>query len=73
MGQDEDYGLGDSISDSSEELLRRAGGKVSRCDSGERGVRAVKHPLPHKVAAPQGAVVNAHSFSAFLDIGRRED
>ena len=73
LGQDEDYGLGDSISDSSKELLWRAGGKVSRYDSGERGVCAIKHTFLNKVAAPQGAVVNIHNFSAFLNISRCEN
>ena len=73
LGQNEDYGLGDSISDSSKELLWRAGGKVSRYDSGERGVCAIKHTFLNKVAAPQGAVVNIHNFSAFLNISRCEN
>ena len=31
LGQNEDYSLGDSLSDSSEELLQRGGGGISIC------------------------------------------
>ena len=39
LGQNEDYSLGDSVSDRSEELLQRSGGTGSQyiCDFGEGG------------------------------------
>ena len=44
LGQNEDYSLGDSISDSSEELVQRGRGEGQyRCDFGEGGVHAIKH------------------------------
>ena len=44
MGQNGDYCLGESISDSSEQLLQR-GSRRGQCiwDSGERRVHANKH------------------------------
>ena len=43
-GQNEDYSLGDSISDSSEKLLQSGRGEGQyTCDFGERGVHAIKH------------------------------
>lgn len=41
----------DSISDSSEELIRRGGVGVSVCVTLVKGVRAVKHTFWQKVAA----------------------
>ena len=50
-GQNEDYSLGDSISESSEELLQRGRRKVSViCDFSEGG-RAVKHTCWQRLAA----------------------
>ena len=47
----EDYSTGDSLSDSSEELLRRGGvGGQHICNSGE-GARAIKHTAQWKIAA----------------------
>ena len=44
MRQNEDYSLGDSISDSSEKLLQSGRGEGQyTCDFGERGVHAIKH------------------------------
>ena len=43
-GQNEDYSLGDSISESSEKLLPRGMGESQyMCDFSERGIHAIKH------------------------------
>ena len=51
MGQNEDYSPGDSLSDSSKELLQRGGGEVSTHVILVKGGRAAKHTFWHKVAA----------------------
>ena len=44
LGQNEDYSLGDSISDSSEKLLQKGGGEGQYIyDFGEGEVHAIKH------------------------------
>ena len=44
LGQNEDYSLGDSISESSEKLLPRGMGESQyMCDFSERGIHAIKH------------------------------
>ena len=46
LGANEDYSQGDSISDSSEELLQRGRGARSVLPMiSVKGVRAVRHPL----------------------------
>ena len=52
LGGNEDYSLGDRISNISEELLQRSSGEGQYiCDCGERGVHATKHIFLQKVAA----------------------
>ena len=67
LGQNEDCRLGDSTSDSSENLLQRGSGRI--CDLGEEGVHAMKH-LSYKrsSASHQGADIIVKAFSAFLDM-----
>ena len=44
LGQNEDYSLGDSISDSSEKLLQTDKGESQYiCDFGEGQIHAIKH------------------------------
>lgn len=44
LGQNEDYSLRDEVSDSSEDLLQRSGGKVTVAyDFSEGGIPSVKH------------------------------
>ena len=52
MGQNEKYRLGDSPSDTSEDLFQRGklGGQYI-CDFSERGIYAIKHTFLQKVAA----------------------
>ena len=52
LGQNEDYSLGDSISDSSEKLLQRSRVKGQCiCDFGEGGIHAIEHIFLQKVSA----------------------
>ena len=51
MGQNEDYSLGESSSDSSERLLQRGRGEGQYiCDFSEGGIHAVKHISLQKVS-----------------------
>ena len=66
LGQKEDYSPGDSISDSSEELLQRGGGKVSIIyDFSEGGTCSQAHILAEACCWSRGADVT-DDFSAFL-------
>jgi len=52
LGENEDYSLGDSISDGPEKLLQEAGREGQcACDFGEEGVHAIKHIFFQKVSA----------------------
>ena len=51
LGQNEDCSLGDSISDSSEKLLRGRREGQHICDFGEGGVHAIRYIFLGKVSA----------------------
>ena len=62
LGQNEDYSPGDSISESSEELLQRGsgGGGQYRCDFAEGGVHALEHICFAEVSARLVKVTAGH-------------
>ena len=71
LGQNTDYGPGDSISDSSEEPLQRGRGKVSvMYDFREEGPVHQAHVVAEAGCWSRGADVTAHDFTAFLDTRR---
>ena len=78
LGQNEDCGLGDSTSDSSEKLLQR-GRVVGQyvCGFGEGGIHAIKHIFFQKISTSLGIISASHEeqstmkdCSAFLDVRR---
>ena len=71
MGFNEGWSLGDSISDSSEELLQRDNEEVSRYVVlvQREYVQSSTH-VDRKLLLPQGTDVSVNDSSAFLDMRR---
>ena len=64
LGQNEDYSLGDSISDSSEKLLQRGRGEGQYMyDFSEGGTRSQAHILVGGCSSSQGADITVNDFS----------
>jgi len=61
FGENENYGLGDSITDSSEKLLQRCRGEGQCiCDFAEGGVHTIKHIFLQKISASLGKITAPH-------------
>ena len=75
MGENEDSSPGDSISDSSERLLKKGSGGRSIYRILVKGeFNAIKHLLYKRFSAhPEEADVTTKGFSAFLDMKRCKD
>ena len=73
LGQNEDYSLGDSTSDSSEKLLQRGSGGRSIYDLVKGEFSATRHLLYKRFFARPRADVIMKGFSAFLDMRRCKD
>ena len=72
MGQNEDYSLGDSTSDSSEKLLQRGREKDQYIrDFGEGGIHEAKHIFSQKVSTSlMKFLLVMKDFSTFIDMRR---
>ena len=81
MGQNEDYSLGDSISDSSEKLLQRGREEGQYTYNFSKGrVHAIKHIFLQKISATTShmKITASHkehtlTMKAFLDMERCEN
>ena len=72
LGQREDYSPGNSISDSSEELLQRGKGEGQYiCDFGEGGYGAVKHTFWQRVATSYNEVAASQQILMILVLDMR--